>query len=273
MAEVSQEYAKNLTHHAAESVATRVLELEDDPIHYETGGQDNFMSYNDFKTKFNALTRIAGHGSSIISVSDYEDMLDMSDVEEACEDIELEVDELDLLLYAYGSDEDEVLMDLVRDRQYKHREKLAVQINTDFKYADGNVGNATFITHSLLEKFTSRRRLSSEESLPENILPSDFLLLQEQVVALRKALPMHTDFLLRRLEVAKQEVECSSPLDCAASELEALYNALSTPLTIVVSGLEGLETILSQIQDFGTVLSSTSRLISNVMVATNVLRQ
>ncbi|KAL7553361.1 hypothetical protein ACHAWF_016639, partial [Thalassiosira exigua] len=231
-----QQYGESFTERAVTSVSTTIEDYSDDPLHYQPPAEvQDFDSVEEIEVQFNPLSRIVGHHHYRRSSSANDSVIDHeieTDVTLACGDIGMTSQHVDHLIRHFGTDEHQAKMNSTAIRQFIHRKEMLNVVRSRFIGGEGQ--NRRYVNRhtSLTKGLSSRRRRAMEQNFSFPSLPSSSIQqLQSHVTALRKALPMHSDFLLRRLEVVAAEEQChGDTLDCAATEIERLYGNIRSNL-------------------------------------------
>ena len=104
-----------------------------------------------------------------------------------------------------------------------------------------------------------------QPSVPRRLIPSEFDRLKNHMVRLKRSIPMNSAFLLNRLQ---EEIgNCTTNLDCAASELEDIVDKVDTVSTSVLAELSPLEELLGNIDSLGDALDTGTTILKGIIVA------
>ena len=156
--------------------------------------------------------------------------------------------QLSVLIHDLANVEDLDLLRITIEAESKYLGNRYDKLEDDFE-AWNNDTNVT-ITYKKSKPFSSQ----DYEWRAPRLLSSDFRQLHANVQLLEKAIPMHTDFLLRRLQAF---TDSESNLDVIANRAQALVTTVTRLTNPLVEGLGTFTEVLSRIVSFNDILQDT----------------
>jgi len=189
--------------------------------------------------------------------------------------------ELENLLGQFGSDEDRIKFNMTQNEQiermnftfHRVRDKFqSIQYNDTLAPTQAPVSDAQDIAESARDKIYiyHANRAGRQEEIDfltsagthrrsfRILKDSKLNQLQLRVKALTSALPMHSDFLLRRLTSGCVD------LNCSATHIEMVYNSVDASADVISPLLDKLSQTLSTIETFAQSLSLSKQVIGVV---------